>query len=233
MFGPSRRRPARPSLPEALVEVSDRAGLPVWIPPDVRGHCCATPWTSKGFRAGHAHMASRLATGLWRWTDGGALPVVVDATSCALGIREEAAGALDEADRERLGRIEVLDPIAWAHDRVLPRLEVRARVGSATIHPTCASAHLGLGPRLEALARALAEEVHVPLVATCCGFAGDRGFLHPELTAAATRDEAAEVAAGAFDAHVSANRTCEVGLEQATGRPYESIVQLLDRVTRP
>jgi D-lactate dehydrogenase len=233
VFGPSRRAPAGQSLPEAMVAVSRRAGLPVWIPPDVEGHCCATPWASKGFRAGREHMARRLLEALWRWTEGGALPVVIDATSCALGIRDEAGGALGEDDRERLGRVEVLDPIAWAHDRLLPRLRVGRPVGAATLHPTCAGAHLGLGQRLRSLADALADDVHVPLHAGCCGFAGDRGFLHPELTAAATRREAAEVGGRAFDAHVSANRTCEIGLEQATGRPYESIVQLLERATRP
>ncbi len=62
--------------------------------------------------------------------------------------------------------------------------------------------------------------------------AGDRGLLHPELTASATRTEAAEVTARSFDAHVSANRTCELALEQATGRPYESVVALLERATR-
>ena len=68
----------------------------------------------------------------------------------------------------------------------------------------------------------------VPLAATCCGFAGDRGFLHPELTAAATRDEAAELAARRFDAHLCSNRTCEIGLQQATGGAYASFVQLLE-----
>ena len=27
-----------------------RAGLPLWIPADVAGHCCGTPWSSKGYR---------------------------------------------------------------------------------------------------------------------------------------------------------------------------------------
>jgi D-lactate dehydrogenase len=57
-------------------------------------------------------------------------------------------------------------------------------------------------------------------------------MLHPELVAAATAEEAAEVTQRPFDAHVSANRTCEIALEQATGRPYMSVVQLLERATR-
>jgi D-lactate dehydrogenase len=71
----------------------------------------------------------------------------------------------------------------------------------------------------------------VPLVATCCGFAGDRGFLHPELTESATSQEALEVNAGRFDAHLCSNRTCEIGMQRGTGEPYASVVQLLDRLT--
>ena len=78
----------------------------------------------------------------------------------------------------------------------------------------------------------MAEEVVVPLNASCCGFAGDRGMLHPELTASATEAEAAEVSARATARHVSSNRTCEVGLERATGEPYESIIYLLEEATR-
>jgi D-lactate dehydrogenase len=223
IFGVSRRAPdGRLALPEALVEVSARAGLPVWIPPDVAGHCCAVPWSSKGYRQGHAEMAARTTAALQRWTEGGELPVVIDASSCSHGLAEEGPEG-----------VEILDSVAWAHDRLLPRLDVRRPAGRATVHPPCSTRHLGQAAMLESVARALAAEVVVPLTSTCCGFAGDRGLLHPELTAAATRDEAAEVAAAPFDAYLSANRTCEIGLEQGSGRPYESAIQLLERATRP
>ena len=78
----------------------------------------------------------------------------------------------------------------------------------------------------------LSDDVFVPPSAACCGFAGDRGFLHPELTEAATQEEAAEVRDRAFDAHVSTNRTCEIGMERATGRPYVHVVQLLELLSR-
>jgi D-lactate dehydrogenase len=57
-------------------------------------------------------------------------------------------------------------------------------------------------------------------------------MLHPELTASATAAEAAEVQARDFDAYVSSNRTCEIGLQQGIGRPYRSIVQLVDERLR-
>jgi D-lactate dehydrogenase len=232
IFGGSRREPPGGSVVEAVVAVSDRAGLPVWIPPDVAGHCCAVPWASKGLRDGHAQMSAKLAASLWRWSDEGALPVVIDAASCTHGVRDEVPEALDEQVRERLSTVELLDAVTWAHERLLPRLDVRRAVGSAVVHPTCSIRHLDLTGQLQALAGALADDVAVPTAATCCGFAGDRGLLHPELTAAATLEEQAEIGARSYDAYVSANRTCELGLEQATGRPWKSVVQLLDEATR-
>ncbi|HEX5928490.1 MAG TPA: FAD-binding and (Fe-S)-binding domain-containing protein [Solirubrobacterales bacterium] len=217
---------------EALVEVSARAGLPVWIPEDVIGSCCGLPWSSKGFGAAHRHKANEMVERLWRWSGEGALPIVVDAASCTASVAEPGEGVLSEENAERLGKLEVLDSVSWANDRLLPWLEVAEKVGSATVHPTCATRHMGLAHRLEALAGALADDVHVAPSANCCGFAGDRGISHPELTRSATAPQAAELAGHAFDARLSNNRTCEIGLERATGEPYESVICLLERLTR-
>ena len=67
---------------------------------------------------------------------------------------------------------------------------------------------------------------------TCCGTAGDRGLLHPELVTSATRDEKAGLDETPAQAYLSANRTCEMGLRQTTGYPYESFVFLLEELTR-
>jgi D-lactate dehydrogenase len=159
------------------------------------------------------------------------MPVLIDAASCTQAVAAPGDGVLSEENGERLGSLEIVDSVAWAHDRLLPELEVRRRVGSATVHPTCATRQMGLAPRLRALAGTLADEVFIAPSATCCGFAGDRGISHPELTAAATADQASELAGRAFDAHLSSNRTCEIGLGRATGVEYESFVFLLEELT--
>ena len=98
---------------------------------DVAGHCCAVPWSSKGYREGHAEMAARTtADACGAGPSGGELPVVIDASSCAHGL---ARGAAPEG-------VEVLDAVAWAHDRLLPPLEVRRPAGRghgppALLHP--------------------------------------------------------------------------------------------------
>ncbi|MFF6840492.1 FAD-binding and (Fe-S)-binding domain-containing protein [Streptomyces tanashiensis] len=222
-----------PSLPEAVVAVSARAGRPVWIPDDVAGTCCATIWHSKGYERGDEVMANRIVEAAWGWTAGGKLPLVVDASSCTLGIAHEVVPYLTEDNRELHAELTVVDSLVWAADELLPRLDVRRRVASAVVHPTCSMRHLGDEDKLTALAEACAEEVVVPVDAGCCAFAGDRGMLHPELTASATAREAAEVTARPFDAHFSANRMCEIGMDRATGRSYGSVLLALERATRP
>lgn len=232
IFGPSRSGDGQ-HVVAALTEVSARAGKPVWIPEDVAGTCCATVWHSKGYTEANIHTARRLVDDLWRWTERGALPVVIDATSCTLGVSREILPYLDEQRRQRHEQLTIVDSVTWAARHLLPGLEVTTPVPSITVHPTCSVKNLGLGADLTATTAAITDTVHVPASTTCCGFAGDRGFLHPELTASATRAEAAEVATLGSSVVVSSNRTCEVGLEQATGRAYESVVVALARATRP
>ncbi|WP_406433421.1 FAD-binding and (Fe-S)-binding domain-containing protein [Streptomyces sp. NBC_01589] len=222
-----------PSLPEAVVEVSRRAGRPVWIPPDMSGSCCATIWHSKGYDDGNTVMANRIVERAWEWTDGGRLPLIVDASSCTLGIGQEVEPYLTPENLRKHHALTVVDSIVWAANELLPRLEVTHRLDSAVIHPTCSMRHLGDVEQLRAVAQFVAQDVREPVYAECCGFAGDRGLLHKELTEAATTHEAAEVTAGAFDAHLSANRTCEIGMEHVTGRPYHSALLALERATRP
>ncbi len=221
------------SLAEAVVAVSGRAGRPVWIPEDVTGTCCATIWHSKGYDAGNRIMANRIVEAAWGWTAGGTLPLVVDASSCTLGIAEEVVPYLTEDNRALHRELTVVDSLVWAAEELLPHLTVFRTAGSAVLHPTCSMEHLGDVGQLRALAEACAQEVVVPDDAGCCAFAGDRGMLHKELTDSATAKEAAEVDRRPYDAYLSANRMCEIGMERATGHPYRSALIELEHATRP
>jgi D-lactate dehydrogenase len=220
------------SLPQALLLVSQRAGRPLWIPPDVSGLCCATPFSSKGYARAHGYMAAQIAEAFWRWSDGGTLPIVIDAASCTHGLVMELRDSLDAEQRERFMKIRMLDATQWCRD-LLPQLAVRKEIGKAILHPTCSMTHLKLTGALQQIMGSIANEVEVPLGAACCGTAGDRGLLHPELVRSATREEGASVAESPADIYVSANRTCEMGMRHATGKPYESFVFALERQSRP
>ena len=233
IFGRASRKNRGLSLQEAMVTVGARAGMPLWIPDDIAGHCCATIWHSKGYRQGNAIMANRIAKALWRWSGGGDIPIVCDANSCSLGIISEIVDYLTPENRARHAQLRIVDSIAWAHDQLLPKLVIRRKLKSAVLHPSCSANHLKLVPKMAALATAIADEVVVPAAHSCCAFAGDRGFLHPELTKSATADEAEEVRSRNFDVYLGSNRTCEIGMSLATGKDYESFIYALEELTGP
>ena len=124
------------------------------------------------------------------------------------------------------------DSVDFIYDQLLTQLQLERKIPSIAIHPMCSLIQMGLQPRLEAIAQACAEEIFVPPNANCCGFAGDRGLLFPELTAAATKHEAEDLQGKEYTAYVSSNRMCEVGMTRATGRLYRSYIQVLEELTR-
>ena len=223
--------PKGPSLMEVTVEVARRAGVPVFIPDDVAGTCCGTPFSSKGFSRAHSIAINAAVERCWRWSEEGQLPIVIDTSPCTYGFRS-ARGYLTEENQQRFDRMRFIDAIEFVHDELLPKLPIKTKSNSVALHPVCSVTKLGIGAKFERIARACSEQVTVPADAGCCAFAGDRGFLFPELTQSATRLEAAEVKAKEPDECYSSSRTCEIGMTRATGQLYRSYMYLLEKATR-
>ncbi len=212
MFAPSEQ-----GVFSAFNELCRRAGVPVSLL-DASDLCCGSPWRAKGYPEGYETMRGNVRQALAEHRDE---TVVVDASSCtdALTHMTEGWGAT------------VVDVVTFAAERLLPHLEVTRSLPTLVLHPTCASTRMDINDDLLRIARFISDEVTVPPSWACCGFAGDRGLLHPDLTASATRDEAAEVKSGFF-AYASLNRTCEIAMSRATGRTYVHILELLAQATR-
>jgi D-lactate dehydrogenase len=221
MFGPAGGSGGS-GVRDAFLALCDRAGVTVRVPAGIATLCCGTPWKSKGITGGYAAMRARVIPALRRATGNAALPVVVDAASCTEGLGQLLA---DQG-------FQVVDAVAFVDSAVLPGLPAARRAGSIVIHPTCSSTRLGLNPALLRVAAAAAEEVIQPGDWGCCAFAGDRGLLHPELTASATAAEARAVRQHPASAYASLNRTCELGMSRATGHPYQHVLEVLEQVTR-
>lgn len=225
MFAPG--DPTGPGVQSAFELLAAHAGVELVVPDGIDGLCCGTPWSSKGFTGGHDRMREHVLDAVHRASVGGRLPVVVDASSCAEGVAKMMRAAEADGDSRAAS---VIDAVAFAAERILPLLsplDPSQRIPSLTLHPTCSSTQLGLNDALTALARCVADEVNIPLEWNCCGFAGDRGMLHPELTASATAAEAAEVRRLDATEHASCNRACEIAMTRATGREYRHLLELV------
>lgn len=227
MFGPAK---GSHGVSKALLGLCERASLTWAVPEGLSSMCCGTPWKSKGFSEGYEYMTALVLPALLVASDGGRIPIMCDAASCTEGL--ETMQHLATHSGGDFSMLRFVDAVEFVHEHVLPSLQITRPISKMTVHATCSTSQLGINAAMLAIANAVADDVHVPIDWGCCAFAGDRGLLHPELTAAATHEEATEVMAGQFDAYVSANRTCEIGMSRATGHEYRHVLEVLEIATR-
>jgi len=217
---------------QALLNIARRARVTLYIPDDLTGHCCGVPFSSKGFDAGNHIAVNRIVESFFRWSDSGRLPIIIDTSPCTYGLKT-CRPQLSTENQVKFDKLVILDSVEYVHSAILPRLPIVRKLPSVALHPVCSATKMGISAKLVTLAQACSEMVVVPQEAGCCAFAGDRGFLHPELTASATHIEAAELASQQHDGYFSSSRTCEVGMSRATGKLYRSYLHLLDSASRP
>jgi D-lactate dehydrogenase len=189
------------------------------VPKGIGDLCCGTPWKSKGLTEGYNQMSTQSLSILEHYS----LPIISDATSCTEGLMELTDGT----------DLQVIDALEFIADRVLPSLTIKEKIPSVALHPTCSGVQIGLNEKMSLIAASVAHKVFTPENWACCGFAGDRGLLHPELTNSATAAEAKELATQKFSAYASSNRPCEIGMSQATGQAYVHLLEILEQVSRP
>jgi D-lactate dehydrogenase len=208
------------ALPTVARRLFAKAGYAVTMPEGLSGLCCGQPFESKGFADAADRKSAELETALRAASEDGRLTIVFDTSPCAYRMKRYLAG-----------RLPVQDSIEFVADAVLPRVDVVPRREPVTVHPVCSVRKMNLVDRLESVARACCTElVTVPDV-LCCGFAGDRGFTHPELNEHALRRLAPSLPDTCRHGY-STSRTCEIGLSEQAGFPYRSLLDLVDGCTR-
>ncbi|CAD5366354.1 Predicted D-lactate dehydrogenase, Fe-S protein, FAD/FMN-containing [Rubrivivax sp. A210] len=220
-MGPQRGDGPIQALPEIAERLFRKAGFEVVYPARLDGLCCGQPFESKGQMAAADAKAAELEAVLMEASEGGRLPIVFDTSPCS-----------HRMQRFLGGRLAVQDSVEFLHDQVLPRVDIAPQAEPVAVHPVCSVRKMGTADKLYAVAaRCSAQVVKVDEV-QCCGFAGDKGFSHPELNAHALRHLKAALPTGCGSG-VSSSRTCEIGLSQHAGMPYRSLIQLVDACASP
>jgi D-lactate dehydrogenase len=161
-----------------------------------------------------------LEAALFEASENGRYPIIMDASACSVRMQTHLAG-----------RLPLFDFHEFAHDALLPRLRLNKQAGPVALHVNCSVRKSGSVAKLQKLVGACVEQVIEPAGVTCCGFAGDRGFVVPELYQHALRKIHDELPVSCT-CGVSSNRTCEIGLTAETGRTYRSIAYLLEECSR-
>ena len=215
--------PDEATLPEVIMELLERAGYAPRLPQGFDKLCCGQMLASKGMAEEAEEMANAVTDALLKAADdgrGGYYPVIMDASTCSVRMQKHLAG-----------RLQLYDFHEFAVAALLPRLIITRKPGPIALHINCSVRRSASDDKLRQLIEACADDIVEPAGVTCCGFAGDRGFVVPELNAHALRKVHEALPANCCEG-VSTNRTCEIGLTAETGRPYRSIAYLLEECSR-
>jgi D-lactate dehydrogenase len=220
-MGPQRGHEGVEMLPSVAERLFQRAGFDVLYPSALAGQCCGQPFESKGLFDAANLKSTELEAALRDASDGGRWPIVFDTSPCAYRMKKFVAD-----------RLKIQDSIEFVHDVVLPRVTVTPQPQAVAVHPVCSVRKMGTVDKLLAIAGRCSAQVVTTDEVQCCGFAGERGFIRPELNEHALRHLKAALPAGCASGY-STSRTCEIGLSEQAAFPYQSILYLLERCSAP
>ena len=195
-----------------------KAGYEIIYPLNINKLCCGMAFSSKGFKDTAGRKAAELNEALMSASSNGEYPVLCDMSPCLCHMKETLNF-----------QVELYDPIEFTLKFLVPELDFQPTDDPVAVFSVCSSKKMGLEDDLLQLALMCSNDVSV-IDSTCCGFAGDRGFTHPELNEAGLKtikDQIpAEVKRG-----FSTSRTCEIGLTHHGGISFKSILYLVDECT--
>lgn len=206
-------------LTELTHKLLVRAGFTIIYPEALDRHCCGMPFSSKGFAEANHSQSNALETALWKASENGKHPILYDMSPCFYHSKEEF-----------FKNLKIVDPIEFMLDYVMPHLTVKTKKDTVAVFPVCSVKKIGKMDQLLALSQLCAHQVTM-IDSNCCGFAGDRGFLVPELNEHGLKDLKAQIPDSCKKGY-STSRTCEIGLEKMSGIDFKSIFYLIEEVTR-
>ncbi len=220
-MGLSKGAPVKNSLVDEMVKLCRKAGYEVIFPEGLEKMCCGTIWESKGMLDIADRKTAELDEALWQASEQGKYPVMCDQSPCLHRMRK------------CISRMRLYEPVEFIWEYLRDHLEFTPIDRHIALHFTCSTREMGLVDTMTNLARLCSNNVFLPEGVGCCGFAGDRGWTHPEVNRWALRKLRRQLEDNHIEMGYSNSRTCEVGLEANGGIPYQSIVYLVNEVTRP
>lgn len=221
-MGPSHEKGADvPSLVKVMTELCNKAGYEVIFPENMRSLCCGMIWESKGMPDIADRKTAELEAALLKASDDGRIPVLCDQSPCLHRMRDH------------IRSLRLYEPAEFIEKYLTPYLRFNPTDEPVAVHVTCSTRRMSLADTIIGLASRCSRNVIVPAEVGCCGFAGDKGFMIPELNAWGLRKLRPQLRIAGVARGFSNSRTCEIGLTTNSGIPYKSIAYLVNEVTTP
>ncbi|MDR2679823.1 MAG: FAD-binding oxidoreductase [Tannerella sp.] len=218
-MGLPRHSTERSPLVEKTVALLNKAGYRVVFPEGMENLCCGMIWESKGMEESANRKVIELEDALWKASGEGMYPVLCDQSPCLYRMRN------------KIKKLKLYEPVEFIYTFLRDRLDFHPVGEPVSIHVTCSMRKMGLTEMFYKLAGLCAGRVIIPEDVGCCGFAGDKGFTHPEVNAYALRNLRPQIEKAGVQSGYCNSRTCEIGLTAHSGIDYRSVVYLVDACT--
>ncbi len=226
-LGLQKGSPATQPTMADMKELLEKAGYEVIFPENMEKMCCGTIWESKGMPELADQKGKELHEALLKASENGKYPILCDQSPCLYRMRhtnlEYRASNLE---------LRLFEPAEFIEKFVLDKLDITPLDEVVFLHVTCSMRKMGLQTALERVAKRCAKTVIIPDEVGCCGFAGDKGFTHPELNEWALRKLRPQVEKAGATLGISNSRTCEIGLSHNSGIPYLNIAYLVNKASK-
>ncbi|MCG8578890.1 MAG: 4Fe-4S dicluster domain-containing protein, partial [Bacteroidales bacterium] len=218
-MGPSKDQ-SKEQLTAVFERLMKKAGFEVIYPANMNKLCCGMSYSSKGFKKQGLMKSDELERALKEASENGKYPVVCDMSPCLYTMKDNMQD-----------RLKLYEPVEFILEFLKDKLTFEPLDETVSVFAVCSMKKMGMDEHLLNLANMCTTKVIKPDT-NCCGFAGDRGFSFPELNEHGLRNLKLQLPHDVKHGY-STSRTCEIGLSKNSGVSHESIVYLVDKVTKP
>ena len=214
-MGTTRAYSKEQEVTRVTAAVLEAAGYQIIYPEKMDSLCCGMLFSSKGYVEAGKQASDTLKDALIKASENGKYPILCDMTPCLYTMKSNFGDTLP-----------LYEPTEFLDKFVMDHLTLKPVDEKVALFAVCSAKKMGVDPCLKRVAERCAREV-VVVDSNCDGFAGDRGFLFPELNEHGLRDLKRQIEG--CDEGVAVSRTCEVGLSRNSGIVFKSIVYLVAR----
>ncbi|WP_104639582.1 FAD-binding and (Fe-S)-binding domain-containing protein [Helicobacter bizzozeronii] len=220
-FAPSKMMADRRSIQEVFESLCAKAQFSVIYPKNLAKLCCGKAFIN--YTDLSAQNTQKNAQLLKELSQNGKIPIVLDHSACSTHLIAELG---DQG-------LKIYDLAIFIAQEILPHLQLKPSPESVGLYTMCAAKRAGYEKEMLNLAHAcVGGEVVVHAQTGCCGFAGDKGFISPELNQHALIDFAKFYAQKGLKKGFCSSSTCEIGLSESTGMSWQHIAYLVDACSK-
>lgn len=199
-------------IQKSIENLCTKAKISVIYPYNITKMCCGKIYAdnNKLFKDNLEFLRKELK----EISESGKYKIIVDHSSCFYTIFKE------------FNEFEILDLSEFLLE-ISSRFNIIKTKEKILVHQLCLLKKLGKENNILKLAKLLSDDVEIIKSFECCGFAGNKGFITPELNQSSTiflNNESQPFSVG-----VSTSSTCSIGLSSYSNIEFKNIAVLLDK----